>query len=286
MAKYVLTALATSTPSIEVEDLSACVMSLKEGNKRDRRDILSDQGISLTEKIIGILGGMGPEATADLFSRIIRATPVKKDQDHPRTIIYSNSKVPDRTPAVLGDGPDPVPEMAKAGRALETAGADFLIMPCNTAHHFIGKLRESVGIPILHMIELTAKKVGHDLPNVKRAGLIATDGTMKSGLYHRSFLEQGIEIMNPAVDLQRASMKAIYEHIKTGDLEGGREIVLKVASGLLDSGAQAVICGCTEISLVLKDRDIPVPVIDPLQILAETAVGVALGKIKLEQDVI
>jgi aspartate racemase len=172
--------------------------------------------------------------------------------------------------------------MAKAGRALEIAGADFLIMPCNTAHHFIGELRERVGIPILHMIELTAKKVGHDLPDVRRAGLIATDGTLKSGLYHRSFSEQDIAIMNPSDDLQRASMKAIYEHIKTGDLEGGREIVLEVASGLLDGGAQAVICGCTEISLVLKDGDIPVPVIDPLQILAEIVVDVALGKVKLE----
>ena len=236
----------------------------------------------MTEKIIGILGGMGPEATADLFYRILKATPVERDQDHPRTIIYSNSKVPDRTPAVLGDGPNPVPEMVMAAKALETAGADFLVMPCNTAHYFIGELREGLGIPILHMIELTAKKVGHDLLNVNRAGLIATDGTMNGGLYHRSFLEQGIEIMNPAVDLQRASMKAIYEHIKTGDLEGGREIVLKVASGLLDSGAQAVICGCTEISLVLKDGDVPVPVIDPLQILAETSVDVALGKVKLE----
>jgi aspartate racemase len=236
----------------------------------------------MTEKIIGILGGMGPEATADLFSRIVRAAPVEKDQDHPRTIIYSNSKVPDRTPAVLGDGPDPVPEMAKAGKALETAGADFLIVPCNTAHHFIGELKERVGIPILHMIEMTAKKVGHDLHDVKRAGLIATDGTLKSGLYHRSFSEQDIAIMNPSDDHQRASMNAIYKHIKTGDLKGGREIVLEVASGLIDGGAQAVICGCTEISLVLKDGDIPVPVIDPLQILAETAVDVALGKVKLE----
>jgi aspartate racemase len=255
----------------------------RKGNlKNSSSNPLDSDRDKVEEKIIGILGGMGPEATADLFYRIIKATTVKRDQDHPRTIIYSNSKVPDRTPAILGDGPSPLPEMVKAARALETAGADFIIIPCNTAHHFIGELRGSVGIPILHMIELTAKKVGRELPRVKRAGLIATVGTFKSGIYDKGFYGQGIEIIVPHADLQRASMEAIYEHIKTGDLEGGRKIVLKVAKNLVNRGAQAVICGCTEISLVLKDGDLAVPVIDPLQILAETAVGIALGRIRLE----
>jgi aspartate racemase len=237
--------------------------------------------VSMEEKVIGILGGMGPEATADLFHRIIRATPVERDQDHPRTIIYSNSKVPDRTPAITGEGPSPVPEMVKAARALEAAGADFLIIPCNTAHHFIGELRESVEIPILHMIELAADRVCCELPQVERASLIATDGTVRSGIYHRSFQQRGIEIIVPPEELQRASMDAIYGHIKKGDLEGSRKIVLEVADDLVDRGAQAVICGCTEISLVLKDGDIPVPVVDPLQVLAEAAVGTALGKVEL-----
>jgi aspartate racemase len=234
------------------------------------------------EKIIGILGGMGPEATADLFYRIIRTTSVERDQDHPRTIIYSNSKVPDRTPAVLGEGPSPVPEMVKAARALEGAGADFLIIPCNTAHYFIGELREEIGIPILHMIELTARRVGDDMPHLRRAGLIATDGTVRSGIYHESFEQQGIELITPSERLQRASMRAIYQYIKVGDLEGGREIVLDVTKDLVDRGAQAVICGCTEISLVLKEGDIPMPVVDPLKILSETSVEVALGRIDLQ----
>ena len=230
------------------------------------------------EKIIGILGGMGPEATADLYLRIIRATPAERDQDHPRTIIYSNSKVPDRTPAIVGDGPSPVPEMLKAAKILEEAGADFLVMPCNTAHFFIRELREGVGIPILHMIELTAEKVSRELPGVKDAGLIATDGTVRSGIYHGSFGEHGVDVRVPSEEHQRASMKAIYGHIKAGDLEGGREILLGVASALVDGGAQAVVCGCTEVSLVLGEGDVPVPVVDPLQVLAEAAVGVALGR--------
>jgi aspartate racemase len=236
----------------------------------------------MVEKVIGILGGMGPEATADLFYRIIRATPVEKDQDHPRTIIYSNSKVPDRTMAILSGGPSPVPEMVMAARALEGAGADFLIMPCNTAHYFIEELRESIEIPVLHMIELAARKVGTELPEVKEAGLIATDGTVRSGIYHTSFERHGIKVVIPPKDLQRVTMDAIYRHIKKGGLDVGREMVLRVANDLVGRSAQTVICGCTEISLVLKDGDIPAPVIDPVQILAETAVEAALGKIDLD----
>jgi aspartate racemase len=235
----------------------------------------------MVEKIIGILGGMGPEATADLYYRIIRATPVRRDQDHVRLIIYSNSKVPDRTGAILRGGPSPVPEMTMAARALERAGADFLIMPCNTAHYFIDELRAQVGIPVLNMIELTAQWVAESSPSMKRVGLIATDGTVRSGIYHDNFGKLGFEILTPAEDLQADTMSAIYDHIKTGDLETGREMLLRVAEALIDDGAQAVICGCTEVSLVLKEGDLPVPVLDPMQVIAETSVAIALGKREL-----
>lgn len=233
------------------------------------------------EKIIGILGGMGPEATADLFHRIIRATPVKRDQDHIRTIIYSDPKVPDRTPAVLGVGEDPVPEMLMAGKALQGAGADFLIIPCNTAHHFIDRLREKLDIPILHMIEMTAEMVGREMPQVKKAGLIASDGTLKSKIYDRFFNKVGVDIIEPSDEMQKETMKAIYEHVKTGNLDDGRASVLKISGSLMKEGADMVICGCTEVSLVLKDGDIAAPVVDPLQVLAETTVQIGLGKKEL-----
>ena len=233
------------------------------------------------EKIIGILGGMGPEATADLFYRIIRATPVERDQDHIRTIIYSDSKIPDRTPAVLGVGEDPVPEMLKAGKALQGAGANFLIMPCNTAHHFIDRLREKLDIPILHMIEMTAEMVGREMPHVEKAGLIASDGTLRSKIYDRFFDRIGVEVLEPSPEMQREAMRAIYEHIKTGNLEDGRASVMKICESLIDGGAGMVICGCTEVSLVLRDGDIAVPVVDPMQVLAETAVKIGLGEKEL-----
>ncbi len=231
------------------------------------------------EKIIGILGGMGPEATADLFLRIIKATRVERDQDHPRTIVYSNSKVPDRTAAVLGEGESPVPEMLRAARGLERAGAEFLIIPCNTAHNFIDEVREQVGVPILNMIELAATSAGSQHKGLSKAGLIATDGTLKSGIYERFFEQQGVRILAPSQGQQALVMEAIYRHIKTGDLDGGRRMLLEVSGHLIEGGAQLVVCGCTEVSLVLKDGDLPVPVLDPVQNLAETAVKFALGKL-------
>lgn len=231
----------------------------------------------MAEKIIGILGGMGPEATADLYYRIIRATPAKKDRDHPRTIIYSNTKVPDRTAAIIGEGPSPLGEMVKAGAALEQAGADFLIMPCNTAHYFIDDLRAKLGIPVLDMIKLTAEAFVDRLPEAGSAGLIATDGTVKSGIYERRFSDKGVDIVVPSREMQSETMTAIYDHIKAGDLKEGRGIILRVAGKHLTKDVQAILCGCTEVSLVLKEGDLTVPVIDPLQILAEYAVKHALG---------
>jgi aspartate racemase len=234
----------------------------------------------MREKTIGILGGMGSEATADLFYRIVKATPVERDQDHPRTIIYNNSKVPDRTPAIVGEGESPIPEMLMAARSLEGAGADFLIIPCNTAHFFIEELRSELGIPVLHMIEMSARHTAREYPDARAVGLIATDGSLRSGIYERFFGEAGIDVLVPIAEFQCRAMDAIYEHIKKGDLGTGRKISLDVALDLVGRGADLVICGCTEISLVLKDGDLEVPVVDPLQLLAEVAVKVSRGELE------
>ena len=227
------------------------------------------------EKTIGILGGMGPEATAELFLRIIRAAKAKRDQDHPRVIIYSNSKIPDRTGAILHGGPSPLPMMVETGRALQRAGADFLIMPCNTAHHYFQELQEALEVPVLHMIDLSAR-VAQAL-GVGRVGLLATDGTLATGLYQESYGRFQVETLAPSPQDQKRVMEAIYTHIKAGDLEGGRKLILEVSRALIQEGAEAVVCGCTEVSLVLRQGDLEVPVIDPMETLAEEAVKLAKG---------
>jgi len=228
------------------------------------------------EKIIGILGGMGPEATAELFFRIIRATPAKTDQEHLRIIIDNNPKIPDRTEAILRGGPSPLPELIKTGLNLEKAGAEFIIIPCNTAHHYLQDLANNLHVKVLDMIKLTAEKMQKD-PEIRKVGLIATEGTVKSGIYDRSFSGFGLRVLTPSGGLQKDVTEAIYGHIKSGDLANGRKIVHSVARSLAAEGAQAVICGCTEVSLVIKDGDLPIPVVDPLQILAEAAVAEAVS---------
>ncbi len=231
--------------------------------------------IELCEKTIGILGGMGPEATADLFHRIIRATPVEKDQDHYHVIIDSNAKIPDRTPAILGEGEDPVPYLIETGKTLERAGVDFLIMPCNTAHYFYEELQNALDAPVLHMIRLSADYVSKTYPSVKKMGLLATDGTIASDLYHGAYKTHGVETIVPSKKSQDKVMDAIYKYIKIGDLKTGKKLLKKVVDELLESGADTIICGCTEVSLVLHDGDLDVPVVDPLQVLAEEAVRLA-----------
>jgi aspartate racemase len=228
--------------------------------------------ISVGEKIIGILGGMGPEATAGLFLSILRATPVEKDQDHFRIIIDSNSKIPDRTAGIRGTGPSPLPSILETGRNLVKAGVDFIVMPCNTAHYFHNELEQLLRVPVLNMIKLSAKHVKDNYPEVKRVGLQATDGTIASKLYHDAYVEYGIEVITPDEGSQKSVMDTIYLDIKTGNLEAGGKQLKKVAGELIEGGSDAVICGCTEVSLVLHDGDLSVPVVDPLQVLAEETV--------------
>jgi len=226
----------------------------------------------MPEKIIGILGGMGPEATTDLFYKIIKLTPAEKDQDHLRVIIDNNPKIPDRTAAILGKGEDPLPALRETARNLEKAGADFIIIPCNTAHYFLPSIQESVKIPLLNIIEETAKETQKKIPSIKKVGLLASIGTYKTEIYSQHFKKFNIEVISPEEKDKEKVMKVIYA-VKTGDLsEEIKKNITSIAQKLIDKGAEAVIAGCTEIPLILKEGDVSVPIIDPTQALAEAAI--------------
>jgi aspartate racemase len=226
----------------------------------------------MPEKIIGILGGMGPEATIDLFYKIIKFTPAEKDQDHLRIIIDNNPKIPDRTAAILGKGKDPLPALQETARNLEKAGADFIIIPCNTAHCFLPLIQESVKIPILNMIEEAAKETQKKNPSIKKVGLLASIGIYKTEIYHQYFRKFNIEVISPEEKDKEEVMKVIYA-VKAGDLsEEIKKNILKIAQKLIDKRAEAIITGCTEIPLILKEGDVSVPIIDPTQVLAKVAI--------------
>ncbi len=222
-------------------------------------------------RVIGIAGGMGPEATCDLYLKIIRNTPADKDQEHFRTIIDSNPKIPDRTAYIMGNGQDPRPALIETAKNVEDAGASFLVLPCNTAHYFYTDVINAVKIPVLHMMNEVSL---HLKDQVDRVGILASTGTIKTKLYEKALSRVGIELIVPDENGQDKTNQAIYL-IKSGMFDKARKIALQQSESLIKRGAQSIIAGCTEIPLILKQGDLEVDVIDATDILAKACVRFA-----------
>lgn len=236
----------------------------------------------MAEKIIGILGGMGPEATIDLFTKIVKGTKVKKDQNHLRILIDNNPKIPDRTLAILGKGPSPLPQLIQSAKLLEKVGADFIVIPCVTAHFYYEALQKKVKIPILHIVKETVNHIEKRFKGMRKIGLIATTGTIRAGLFQEALSSIGIDTLLLDSFVQKNwVMEAIYgeKGIKAvGPSELSQYLIAEASQKLIRQGAQAILAGCTEIPLALKEGDLPVPVIDPVAILAQAAISKAKGQ--------
>ena len=231
------------------------------------------------KKIIGVLGGMGPGATADLFLKIIHATPAALDQEHLRIIVDNNPQIPDRTAAIMGQGPDPLPFLVDTAKNLIKAGAEFIVMPCHTAHYYYENLQKYCSIPIVNMIEECAQYALKSIPGLLQVGLLASKGTIIAGLYDRVFNPMGVQVFSPSGEQLESIMKVIYG-VKEGRPIG--ELVplwLPLVDSLVQRKVQALILGCTELPLAIDPIKIAVPVLDPTDILAKRAVEYAL-----EQD--
>jgi aspartate racemase len=227
-------------------------------------------------KVIGVLGGMGPLATADLYRKIIEATPASRDQDHMHVIIEANPAVPDRSDALLNGGPDPTPLLRAGAQRLAAAGAGFIVVPCNTAHAFLPKIQLELAIPIVSMIDETARAIAERLP-ASTVGILATAGTIAANLYQHAFDAVGLRSVTPdAAGQARVSMA--IARVKSGHVGVDEtELVRETAIELVERGAQVLITACTELPLILTQRDSPVPLFDPTQVLAEAAVKFATG---------
>lgn len=230
----------------------------------------------MEKKTIGIIGGMGPLATADLFEKIVGHTKAACDQEHLHVVIDSNTNIPDRTAALLHGGADPLPELAKSAGRLEKMGADVLIMPCNTAHNYYDGIAAAVSVPVLHMVRLTAQALVER--GVKKAGLLATDGTVRTGIYQKSFAGSGVELLTPDEAGQRAVMEMIYQGVKAGDMAFDAQPARRAMERLLAAGAEVLILGCTELPLAVKLYGIALPAVDPTLELALEAIRFAGGE--------
>ncbi len=229
-------------------------------------------------RVIGILGGMGPEATLDLYRQILCLTPADRDQDHVPVLIYSNPKIPDRTLALTRGGESPLPYLVDAAKILEEGGAGIIAMPCNAAHHYLAEIRREISIPFLDMVEETCLVLRRRLPRAKTAGLIATLGTLGSRVYERALLKEGIRMLAPDEAGQQRIEWGIAR-VKAGDCgRPTQEAFQSVGERLAGAGADAVILGCTEVPLAFDPEEVRYPVLNTTRILAEAAVAWALAK--------
>lgn len=229
------------------------------------------------KKTIGIIGGMGPLATSDLFRKIVLNTEAVSDQEHLKILVYNDTDIPDRTAAILHGGADPVSELILCAKALEKMGADLLIMQCNTAHYFHFRVQNSVNIPVLHMINITCNVLRER--NISKAGLLATDGTIQSGIYQDVFSDSGIELMEPTKEEQPFIMDMIYKGVKSGRWDYDTSSVRKSMEKLLNRGAETLILGCTELPLAMEMYRMDYPATDPTLELARAAISAAGGKL-------
>ncbi len=220
---------------------------------------------------LGILGGMGPQATELFYRRVVEFTAAAKDQEHIETLLLSDTQMPDRTAAILSGNTAPVRERLLAdAKFLESWGAACIAIPCNTSHTFIPRLQEELRVPIVNMITETAaalKALG-----CKRVGVLATDGTVRMGLYQAACAVLGVEAVSPPRSIQKLVMSVIYDEIKQGE-KGSREKFTAIDAALRDLGCDRAVLACTELSVYRDYHGLPPYYLDALDVLSRRCVA-------------
>lgn len=229
----------------------------------------------MQELTVGVLGGMGPDATVDFMARVLDATEAGSDQDHIRLLVEHNPKVPNRQRALLDKAESPVPALVSMAARLEAMDCDFLVMPCNTAHAFATDIRAAAAIPLLSIIDVTMAAVlasGH-----RGVGLLASAACLDSSVYQDAFAAAGLRPVLPS-SAELAELTALLAAIKRGDHGAGvASGMLALTQSLIEQGAPAIVLGCTEIPLVLDPGDLDVPVFSSTALLAAATVRLAKG---------
>lgn len=233
---------------------------------------------------VGIIGGVGPVATVDFMNKIIHNTKAKKDQEHIKLVVEHNPQIPDRTESLTAGGPDPTVALYSACKRLEAADANMIAIPCNTAHAFVERIQPYLSIPIINMLFETMENIRNNYGKDRTVGLLATLGTVKSGVYRDLADKVGIRLIVPADAYQKKVMDAIYgeKGVKAGYTEGQcKENLLQALEHLVRRGAEIIILGCTELPLLLSQTDdFPVAgkkvvILDPTEILARKCVSLS-----------
>lgn len=230
-------------------------------------------------KVVGVLGGMGPDATVELMRRVVASTPAKDDADHIHMLVDNNPKVPSRIRALLEGGDEqPGPVLAGMAQRLEQSGADVLVIPCNTAHYYHRDVQEAVGIPVWHLIEMSLAHIRAAHPEVQRIGLLASSAVQKIALFEPFFQRAGLTLVYPDVAAQELVM-AVIRAVKAGGVSAEllsdyqQQVTAMSTVDTLADGVDAYLLGCSELSVIAEQHPQTLPVIDSLQVLVDTIVA-------------
>ena len=240
--------------------------------------------LSLSEPSLGVIGGMGPMASAYFMELVTDMTEASCDQEHLSMYIASCPSVPDRTAFILGESKDdPVPVMIDMGLFLQSRGVSCIAIPCMTAHYFHDRLQESLKVHVIDAIEETAGLLSEN--GVKKAGVMATDGSVKSGIFEERLKKKGIECITPDSAGQKKVMSLIYNDVKRGraaDLKA----FFEVSDALFNEGAEAVILGCTELSVIKRDNELGKGFIDCMEVLSKVSLETCKKPVKKERAIL
>ncbi len=234
------------------------------------------------ERTLGIIGGMGPMAGADLFQKIIQVTDAQKDQEHLHVILESNPKTPDRIGAILGETQSPVPEMVRSALRLEAAGCEVIVLACHTAHYFYDQVLPFVHVPFLHMPrEVTSYLADH---GIQRVGLLATTATLEAGVYDKPFAESGLTMIRPKKETVDEMMRLIFEGVKAGNPNVDTSRFVQDLRDLQkEEKIECFLLACTELPLLFARPEFAeFQTVDGTLVLAKAAVLAAGGKLKAE----
>lgn len=230
-------------------------------------------------KTLGVIGGLGPMATAYYMQLVIEMTEASTDQEHIPMILFNKPQIPDRTSFLLGRSQEnPVPQIIDCGKRLAADGAELIAIPCITAHALHEQIQKQVPVPIIHAIKETAAYLKQE--GIHRVGLEATDGTIHTGVFQQELEENGIQVVLPSEKKQEMVMHIIYHNVKAG-IAVDMERFAAVEEELLSAGAEVILLGCTELSMISRDEPIGSVYLDVMEVLSRAAVR-SCGTLKAE----
>ncbi|WP_170875287.1 aspartate/glutamate racemase family protein [Virgibacillus pantothenticus] len=226
-------------------------------------------------RFFGILGGLGPQATINFMQTLIERTVANKDQDHMNYIAFQHATIPDRTAFILKKTEaNPFPYLKEDAKKLENMKVDFIVMPCNTAHYFYNQLQNEISVPIINMIDETIIYIKKNYSHIKKIGVLATEGTIRSHLYNDVIEKNGMTVIPTPIEIQQTTNILIYDQIKKKRAIN-QDLYLKIINQMISLGCELIILGCTELSVINSDvgsLSISLPIVDAQQVLVEKTI--------------